>query len=686
MCSLYICDVREPHLSDKSSGWGAGSQGTMRRRACFNAERCPSIRQAVYHDKRLSLSDKRPSYLLADEYHLGNVEVAGSLSLDECLAVEARKHELSSPKARATKGYSPIDEAIIVLADLPEQPVGAALNHYKADQQTRLQKWRTRFEQMTGQRVLRIDVHLDEGYQDEDGTPHYNGHAHVLIDRTDDRGRVIRFTRRDDPEYRTITEVNTELQSMTAEVLGLVRGERGSKRRRLSHRQYRETMQRAGLANRGAIERVTAERDHARESELSARAAEAAAKSEAAELYSHLRDLMKTSGVARQSDYSDVRQIKTDVTKLLDAIKYWRLRSGDFPDSNSTQSSIKNSSPQGAEDEHRNRQTRTRRRNDASPVQPFLVGAVTLTGRTSRERAYAVRALQKRLLDRDRTGPLLSLSRVIREGVDRGSEDGNSGVRRSASGGRVMRPTGSTVIRTDVDVREFYADLRAAMKASKHARQNDYQVAKLHSTDAKWLVEELAKWQKLADERERESSEANARAEAVKVETDALRDERESDRIAHRRRQNYRPGFGGDGLDSWDRFPFVELEREWDQQARCTVYKSADGETWFVTTRSRVEVINQTEQSLAVALRIAAKKFDGRIEITGPQEFRERAARLAARLGIEVADADLAHIVAEERTKMLQETQQDRSGPAIEPEAGREEDPDNDEPPRGHSR
>ena len=225
------------------------------------------------------------------------------------------------------------------------------------------------------------------------------------------------------------------------------------------------------------------------------------------------------------------------------------------------------------------------------------------------------------------------------------------------------------------------------MKASKSARQLDYQIAKRHATDATWLADELRKWQKFADERERESIEADARADAARAEASALRDEREADRIVHRRRRNYRPGLDGQGLDRRDRFPFVELERAWDPHARCTAYRSHDGETWFVTTRNRVEVIKQTDQSLAVALRVAAKKFGNRIEITGPREFRERAARLAARLGIEVADADLQHIVAEARANMRQETQQDRSGPPIEPEAGRE-DPDDDEPepPRGHRR
>lgn len=682
----------------------------MRRRACFNAERCPSIRQAVFHDKRLALSDKRPSYLLADEYHLGNVEIPGSLSLDECLAVEARKRELSSAKARATKGYSPIDEGIIVLADLPEHPIGEALARYKSDQQARLQEWRSRFEGMTGQRVLRIDIHLDEGYRDEGGTPHYNGHAHVLIDRTDDRGRVIRFTRKDDPQYRTITEVNAELQSMTSEVLGLVRGERGSRRRRLSHHQYREAMQRAALVNQDAMDRVSAERDRARESERAARTAEAATKSEAKELYSLLRDLMKASGVAKLEDYSDVRQIKTDVTKLVDAIKYWREKAGDRP---SPQTNTTSGSEAG--ESHGSTERPSRKRHDAAPLQILLPGAVALAGRTSREREDAVRSLQKRLLDRDRTGPILSLSRVVRESVDRGSQDGNYSVRRSAPGAGdtgnggsreiARRSTDSSAPNTDDsrDTHAIYLDLYHTMKTvgriaarlpaavSLRAKAEQYPEAKQHdkANDRQWLIRQLSEWEKRLQDAERLDSEAaeelRTRASAAETAVEHEKEEREADRTAHRRRRHYRPGFGGQGLDRRDRFPFVELDREWDQRARCTAYKAADGETWFVTTRNWVEVINQTEQSMAVALRVAAKKFHGRIEITGPREFRERAARLAARLGIEVVDADLQSVVQAAQSAMDHESSQDRLGPPIEPEAGREEDPD-DEPPRGHGR
>jgi hypothetical protein len=667
----------------------------VRRQACINIQRCPSIRQAVYHDARLALADNRPSYLLPDHLHLGNLEVQGSLSLDECLAVEAHKHEIASAKARATKDYSPIDEGLIVLPALPEPPAGERLARYKADQQARLGEWRTRFEEMTGQRVLRIDIHLDEGYLDEAGAPRYNGHAHVLIDRTDDRGRVIRFTRKDDADYRTLAELNSELQSMTAEVLRMERGERGSKRRRLSHHQYREAMQQTNRGQVGAVARLTVERDRAREAEREARSGENAAKTEATELYTLLRELMKASGIAKQGDYQSARQIKADIAKLADAIRFWREKAGDPPPRPPTISSdIKPGKS------HDSRDQRPRKRLDAAPLRPFLVGAVSLAGRTKAERVHAVRAVQKRLLDSHGAGLEVSLSRVVQRRVDGGAPGGDPGLRRGTAG-RVAERSASTPRADQRETHDIYMELYYSMKSvgriagqvtgaeELRAKASAYQEAKRRSEtdDREWLIAQLAEWKKRRLEAERLEAEAAGalrdRVRDAEAAAEGEKREREADRTV--RRRTYRPGFGGQGLGSGDRFYFVELERAWDARARCTTYKTKDGETWFVTTRSRVEVINQSDESLVVALRVAAKKFSGRIECTGPQEFRERAARLAARFGIEVTDADLQDIVQGEKAALARESARDHRGPEIEPQSGSQYD-DEHEPPRGHSR
>lgn len=61
-----------------------------------------------------------------------------------------------------------------------------------------------------------------------------------------------------------------------------------------------------------------------------------------------------------------------------------------------------------------------------------------------------------------------------------------------------------------------------------------------------------------------------------------------------------------------------------------------------------------TDQTLRTALQLAQHKgWDQTgLDITGSAEFRERAARMAARMGMAVANADLQHIVADERAQM----------------------------------
>ena len=66
---------------------------------------------------------------------------------------------------------------------------------------------------------------------------------------------------------------------------------------------------------------------------------------------------------------------------------------------------------------------------------------------------------------------------------------------------------------------------------------------------------------------------------------------------------------------------------------------------------------DRAEASVEAALRIAAQKY-GAVDITGSAAFREQAARQAARLGIQVSDADLQKVWQEERLAMQPQYQQ----------------------------
>ena len=61
---------------------------------------------------------------------------------------------------------------------------------------------------------------------------------------------------------------------------------------------------------------------------------------------------------------------------------------------------------------------------------------------------------------------------------------------------------------------------------------------------------------------------------------------------------------------------------------------------------------DKSDNTLEAALRVAAQKYGGRVQITGSDTFLERTARMATRLGIAVHNADLHALVVEERRRV----------------------------------
>ncbi len=106
-----------------------------------------------------------------------------------------------------------------------------------------------------------------------------------------------------------------------------------------------------------------------------------------------------------------------------------------------------------------------------------------------------------------------------------------------------------------------------------------------------------------------------------------------------------------------------------DVRGSAVDYHRGDHRAVFTDLGKRIEIHDGRDQDgLTAALQLAAEKWPRGISITGSAEFRERAARQAARLGIRVADADLALAIAEERalepsvrrTPSLPQSQQSR--------------------------
>lgn len=111
-------------------------------------------------------------------------------------------------------------------------------------------------------------------------------------------------------------------------------------------------------------------------------------------------------------------------------------------------------------------------------------------------------------------------------------------------------------------------------------------------------------------------------------------------------------GIEGEELDPLRKLTLAGLQAQIDQKRQLVLYRGTDGREKFTDAGPRIVMHDKSDESLEAALRMAAQKFGGKVDITGSAEFRERAARMAARLGIEVADADLQHIVADERARM----------------------------------
>ena len=281
----------------------------------FKPLRSPMLCEA--HNRRAV----NPQYLLPEKDCEPNLVVRDG----DVAQAYAQKMALASGRARATPKYSPLKEGIANLADeVPE------VLHAK------MARWCQEYEAITGERVVACVIHRDEGHIASDGTVQRNVHAHVVVDRTDRRGRVVNSvpdgkggTRR-----TTITDRKAQgrlVQTMTARVTGLARGvdARESKRRHIDHHSYRalarqgrlrdvereDTLRRERDASHAVAvdairDRETAKTAHAEAlaalREMGAQYGVAIARGTKAE-YAGLREAMKASGTAQQTEYQRIK-------------------------------------------------------------------------------------------------------------------------------------------------------------------------------------------------------------------------------------------------------------------------------------------------------------------------------------------------------------------------------------------
>ncbi|MGE0108009.1 MAG: LPD7 domain-containing protein, partial [Thiomonas sp.] len=127
-------------------------------------------------------------------------------------------------------------------------------------------------------------------------------------------------------------------------------------------------------------------------------------------------------------------------------------------------------------------------------------------------------------------------------------------------------------------------------------------------------------------------------------------------------------GIEGEELDPLRKLTLAGLDAQIDHKRQLVLYRDAQGRDKFTDTGPRIVMHDKSDDSLEAALRMASQKYGGKVDITGSSEFRERAARQAVRLGIEVVDADLQAIVQDELRR--------RQPPQLSPTAVEKSAPD----------
>ena len=275
------------------------------RGSSVHFKRISSAFQAVSHASR----EVPPEYLLPADVSMGTHVVIDDHGQVQ-KALDHKMH-LASRQAKATKDYSPLWEGVI---NLPEPSPDVTPAH----QIQIVRQWCKDYEAMTGHKVLRADVHLDEGYIDADGKPHFNAHAHVMCDRTDEKGRVKKLT----------STVLREVQNMTAEVTTLQRGidSRKTGRKHIGHQHFRFDAEKnrldvekpkADLARLQKKSKEWSDADLSKIKDLQAKldgeparqaAALAAQKLQLDEQYRQDRAALKASGEAKQADYQALKR------------------------------------------------------------------------------------------------------------------------------------------------------------------------------------------------------------------------------------------------------------------------------------------------------------------------------------------------------------------------------------------
>jgi len=204
---------------------------------------------------------REPDYLLPAEFRLQNEVDRSATEAEQMIKdlYQEAKENYAKERGQKLQAKSYVWEAVVNLN-----------KEHTLDDVQRLAK---AIEKETGFTSVQVAIHRDEGHINERGVPQYNLHAHLTF-FTLDRQTGKQLMRRDitpsqrkeleseiKTKYPDIGEKSlkaevkklkqeryklfdrarlSKLQDLTAEVLGMERGKRGSKAVRMEHKQYKE--------------------------------------------------------------------------------------------------------------------------------------------------------------------------------------------------------------------------------------------------------------------------------------------------------------------------------------------------------------------------------------------------------------------------------------------------------------
>ena len=271
--------------------------------ASINFKPVQSASHAVQHADRTVA----PSYLLSPDVSLGTICVLDDKGkVAETLAA---KMAIASRQARAAKNFSPVWEGVLNLPRPGLNSKNFDVAEYKNHCIEITKSWIDEYQKATNHKVLRADIHLDEGHIDEvTGEVLLNAHAHIISDKTNERGKVFIIDRK---EMRL-------LQTMTAEVTGLARGQSSHEtgRKHINSGAYKAIVKTHGLE----IQKEKARTAHIRGlfqgdtkiiDDLKAQISKIEAD------YKAEREVAKASGTAKQADYQRMKKERDEAIETL---------------------------------------------------------------------------------------------------------------------------------------------------------------------------------------------------------------------------------------------------------------------------------------------------------------------------------------------------------------------------------